>query len=99
MKVNLKDKHSPCMMCHQKGIQFSATSEHCMSCEYNIAIRLLVKMLQDYGFCWSCKKRRNLGGGYWDCPVVDDTSHSCHNGEQYEIDWQAACEECGIETV
>ena len=99
MVVDLQNKHSPCMMCYQKGIQFSNTSGRCMSCEYNIAVKLLVKALKECGYCWSCKKRQNLGGGYWSCPVADDTNFKCHNGEQYEIDWEAACKEYGIETL
>ena len=99
MAIDLKNKHSPCVMCYQKGIQFNSNSERCMSCEYNIMSKLLAKLLQEYGYCYSCKKRRNLGGGYWDCPIVDDTGYSCHNGDKYEIDWEAACSEYGIETI
>ena len=100
MAVALKNKHSPCMMCYQKGIHFNSTSAHCMSCEYNIMSKLLAKLLLecDY-FCSTCKKRRILDDGRWDCPIVDGTGFSCHNVDKYELDWEAACAEYGIETV
>lgn len=99
MKVNLKNKHSPCMMCYQKGVLFSPTSDHCLSCEYNIISKLLAKLMQEHNYCLCCKRRRSLGGGHWDCPTVDKTGFSCHNGERFELDWEAACKEYGIETV
>ena len=96
--VDLKNKHSPCAMCYQKGIRYSPISGRCVSCEYNIAVKLLVKALKEYGYCWSCKKRKSLNG-VWSCPLADNQSFKCHNGEQYEIDLEAACAGFGIETL
>ena len=98
MKVNLNNKHSPCTMCFIKGVSYDSESSHCQSCEYNIAIKLLKRMLKEELYCSVCKNSKSLGGGYWDCTVSDDENY-CKKGDNLNIDWEIACGEYGIETV
>ena len=96
MKVRLDDVHSPCRMCFLKGIFYDPNSICCQRCEYNIAIKLLKRMLKEELYCSVCKNSKSLGGGYWDCTVSDDDDY-CKNGDNLVINWELACEECGIE--
>ena len=98
MKVDLNNKHSPCMMCFFKGVYYDQDSKHCQGCEYNIAIKLLKRMLKEELYCSVCKDSKSLGGGYWDCTVSDDDNY-CKNGDNLNINWEIACKEYGIETV
>lgn len=99
MKIDLNNKHSPCMMCYVKGILYDENSKHCQSCEYNIAVKLLKSILKEEMYCTLCKNSASLGGGYYTCAAGYDDKGTCRMGENYNIDWQKACEEYGIETV
>lgn len=97
MKVNLKNKHSPCMMCYIKGISYDENSAHCQSCEYNIAVQLLKRALKENDYCTLCKNRKRLGGGYWDCTDEKASFYGgCITDESFAIDWETACQEYGI---
>lgn len=97
MKVRLGDKHSPCMQCFIRSILYDPDSEYCQSCEYNIAIKLLKRMLKEEYSCSICKNSKSLGGGYWDCTVAPDNDDYCKKGDNLVIDWKLACEEYGLE--
>ena len=99
MKVNLRNKHSPCLTCYSKGILYDENSEHCQSCEYNIAVQLLKRVLKENDYCDFCKSRASLGGGYYTCAAGYDDKGTCRLGENYNIDWQKVCEAYGIETT
>ena len=97
MKVRLSNAHSPCMMCFIRGVHYDPDSDHCQRCEYNIAIKLLKKMLRAEQFCSCCKNSKRLGGGYWECTVAPDDSTYCKQGENLIINWELACAEYGLE--
>lgn len=79
---------SPCFDCFHKGITYP--SKKCETCEYNICIQIMKKILYSQDNCSFCKNRQNLGGGYWDCKK--DLQDNC-GGNYYEIDWNAVLEE------
>ena len=97
MKVRLDDVHSPCRMCFLKGIFYDPDSICCQRCEYNIAIKLLKRVLKYNDYCTLCKNRKRLGGGYWDCAITKNDDGCCRHEEDFAIDWQAACDEYKIE--
>lgn len=97
MKVRLDDIHSPCRMCFLKGIFYDQNSIICQRCEYNIAIKLLKKVLKENDYCSLCKNRKRLGGGYWDCEITGDDDGICKQEEDFTIDWKVACKEYAIE--
>ena len=97
MKVRLDDVHSPCGMCFLKGIFYDPNSIICQRCEYNIAIKLLKKVLKENDYCTLCKNRKRLGGGYWDCAITGDDDGCCKHEEDFTIDWEATCNEYKIE--
>lgn len=96
MEVRLDNMHSPCEMCFIKGIIYDANSIYCQSCEHNIAIKLLKKVLKENDYCTLCKNRKCLGGGYWDCAITDDDDGCCRKEEDFAIDWKAACDEYNV---
>lgn len=98
MKVNLSNMHNPCQQCYIRGHLYSLEDDMCQCCEYNIAIKLLKRVLKEELYCSVCKNSKSLGGGYWDCTVSDDDNF-CKNGDNLNINWEIACEEYGIETV
>lgn len=90
-KVDLEKVSSPCVMCYIRGCPYS--EESCKSCEYHISFQLLKAILKSYGeTCKVCKNRERLGGGYWDCKIIDDIG-SCDIDKDFMIDWKAAFEE------
>lgn len=98
MKVSLNNMHSPCTMCFQKGINYDVNSKHCKSCEYNVAVTLLKRILKEELYCSTCKKSINLGGGYWGCSIEpDNSSEYCQKGKNLVIDWEVVCHEYGVE--
>lgn len=97
MKVRLDDIHSPCRMCILKGIFYNAGSVWCQHCEYNIAVRLLKRVLKEELCCALCKNSKPLGGGYYECIKGYDQDNSCKNGDNMVIDWELACGEYGLE--
>lgn len=103
MVVNLKNRHSPCMMCMLRtGTSFDPKSDRCKSCEYNILSILLAKLLKDgsHNYCTICRHLKKVGDSKWTCPVVTDKENFvCNHGERFELNWEAACKEYGIETV
>lgn len=99
MKVRLDDVHSPCGMCFLKGILYDSDSLRCQRCEYNIAIKLLKRVLKENDCCTLCKNCKRFGGGYYECGSGYDKDGSCKQGENLLIDWEAVCNEYGIEAV
>lgn len=97
MKVRLDDMHSPCGMCFLKGIFYDSDSIRCQRCEYNIAIKLLKRVLKAELYCPACENSKSLGGGYWECTVAPDDDTYCKQGENLVINWELVCEEYGIE--
>lgn len=97
MSVRLDNIHSPCRMCFLKGIFYDPDSIGCQRCEYNIAIKLLKKVLKENDYCTLCKNRKKLGGGFWDCEITENDDGCCKQKEDFMIDWEAACKEYGIE--
>lgn len=97
MKVRLDNIHSPCEMCLLKEIYYDPDSMHCQRCEYNIAIKLLKRVLKEEYYCALCKNSRSLGGGYYECTVAPDDDNYCKHGDKLVIDWELACQEYGIE--
>lgn len=99
MKINLKNKHSPCMMCIIKGSSYDENSASCQSCEYNIAVQILKRVLKENDYCDFCKSCASLGGGYYACAAGHDDNNTCKHGENYHINWQKVCEAYEIETA
>lgn len=97
MKIRLDDVHSPCEMCFLKGIIFDSESMRCHRCEYNIAIKLLKRVLKTNDFCTLCKNCKRLGGGYYECINGYDEDDSCKQGEKFLIDWELVCKEYEVE--
>lgn len=97
MKVRLDDIHSPCRMCFLKGIFYNPYLICCQRCEYNIAIKLLKRVLKEELYCSVCKNSKSLGGGYYECSNGYDDDGSCKHGENILIDWELACKEYGLE--
>ena len=97
MKIRLDDIHSPCKMCFLKGIFYDPDSIYCQRCEYNIAIKLLKRVLKENDFCTICKNCERLGGGYYECGKGYDDDDSCKQGENLIIDWEIVCNEYNIE--
>ena len=97
MKVRLDDVHAPCRMCFLKGIFYNPDSICCQRCEYNIAIKLLKRVLKEELYCSVCKNGKSLGGGYYECSNGYDDDGSCKHGENLLIDWELACKEYGLE--
>lgn len=97
MKVRLDDTHSPCGLCFLKGIFYDANSILCQRCEYNIAIKLLKRILKTNDSCTLCKNCKSLGGGYLECSNGYDDDGSCKKGENLVIDWELACKEYELE--
>lgn len=95
MKVKLNAMHSPCNMCFLKGMFYDLI--RCQSCEYNIAIKLLKKVLKENDYCTLCKNRRSLGGGYWDCEITGDDDRPCKPETDFVIDWEAVFDVYKIE--
>lgn len=98
MKVRLNDKHSPCQMCFIRGVYYDPNSKHCQGCEYHIAIKLLQKTLEESEGCSLCKNGVKLGGGYWSC-IIPENEYGCSDGQDYVIDWEAACKAYDLELV
>ena len=97
MKVNLESMHSPCQQCYIHGHLYSPDDPSCRRCEYNIAVQLLKIVLKFNDYCTLCKNKNNLGGGYWDCKVTGNDDCMCNVEKDFSIDWQAVCDEYGIE--
>lgn len=97
MKVRLDDVHSPCRMCFLKGIFYDPDSICCQRCEYNIAIKLLKRVLKVNDYCTLCKNYKRIGCGYYECTVAPDDDDYCKQGENLVIDWEETCKEYGIE--
>ena len=93
MKLNLRNKHSPCFNCYIRGCEYSPDDATCQGCEYNIAIQLLKVVLKFNDYCVLCKNRNRLGGGYWDCKVIGNDDRECNIETDFAIDWEAAFEE------
>lgn len=97
MEVKLTDIHSPCLECFRKDIYYDPASDRCQRCEYNIAIKLLKRVLKENDYCTLCKNRKRLGGGYWDCTDEKASFYGgCVADESFAIDWETACQEYGI---
>lgn len=77
MKVRLDDVRAPCRMCFLKGIFYNPDSICCQCCEYNIAIKLLKRVLKEELYCSVCKNSKSLGGGYYECAKCYDDDGSC----------------------
>ena len=92
MELNLKNIHSPCQNCHPHGHGYSNID--CKSCEFNIAIQLLITVLKFYDGCKLCKNRDRLGGGYWNCEAHEDCV--CNFTKEYVIDWEETFKEYGF---
>ena len=99
MKISLNNMHNPCMLCSLRDIPFDPVSSPCLSCEYDIAIKVLKSMLKEELYCSVCKNSKSLGGGYYECSKGYDEDGFCKKGENLDIDWEIACGEYGIETV
>lgn len=89
MKVRLDDIHSPCRMCFLKGIFYDPNSICCQRCEYNIAIKLLKRVLKKNDHCTFCNKHGIC--------AVTDAENNCKQGENLIINWEAVCNEYKIE--
>jgi len=74
-------------MCYQKfGYSYDENQSVCQSCEYNIAMQLLKRILKCEDSCSLCSNRIPLGGGYWDCK---NDKHDTCCADDYVIDWEA----------
>lgn len=96
MKLNLKNKHSPCFNCYTHGHEYSPDNSTCQGCEYNIAIQLLKAVLKSNNYCVLCKNRNIHGGGYFDCKVTGNDDCECNIENDFLINWKAAFEEYKI---
>ncbi len=91
MKINIKNKHSPCTMCCQKfGYSYDENQDVCQRCEYNISIQLLKRILKCEDSCSLCSNRILLVGGYLGCK--NDKQDTCCS-DDYAIDWEAVCKD------
>ena len=97
MKVRLDDIHSPCQMCFLRGIFYNPDAIRCQRCEYNIALKLLKRVLKENDHCTLCKNCKRLGGGYYECSAKYDDDGSCKKGENLLIDWELVCKEYNLE--
>lgn len=96
--ANFKNIHSPCEKCNIRGHLFSPDNEHCQRCEYNIAISMLKRVLNDNDYCKHCLNReyhRGNYGGYYDCKFSDDKDFLCVTERDFIINWDSVFEEYG----
>lgn len=96
MKINLTDRFSPCFMCDDG---YLPNNDNCQRCGYNIAVQVLKKVLRENDYCACCKNRIRLGGGYYDCKVLDKDNERCVPEDHFRIDYDAVCNDYKIETI
>ena len=86
MKVNVNRTHSPCESCWIRGVPYDPKSERCMSCEFDICVKILKQSLRliSGSNCAFCEKYRT------GCAATAD---ECG----YQIDWHKTCKRFGIE--
>ena len=105
MNVRLDDIHSPCALCFLKGIMYDTNSIRCQRCEYNIAIKLLKRVLKQHDHCNLCKNCRRLNdenceyNEVLECSEAVIDKNCCVHGENLLIDWEAVCTKYGIEYI
>ena len=88
MKMNLKDKSSPCVTCYMhSGFSFSEHNASCQKCEYNIAIQLLKRVLKDNDYCQMCNHVEKDHGEFY-CKFDYDKKDCLDN---FSINWEKAC--------
>ena len=86
MRVNLNRTHSPCESCWIRGVPYDPESKRCMSCEFDICVKILKASLSLIcgNDCSSCEKY--------------DTGCAAKSGEcGYRMDLRKMCKRFGIE--
>ena len=87
MKINLKDKHSPCHQCWIHGHSYSPEDDRCQRCEYAITMNILRS---------ACKI---LAGGCGYCRHYTEGCAAPEGKCEWHIDWDRAVKVFNVETV